>query len=91
MRRRKGAMTMTEPTSAEMIQLDMLGGDLRDAILSARTRLSDSSVMARIGEVEGGGAPPGFVPGLVSVHREGHPTVYGLGHDEAVAHLLALV
>lgn len=76
--------------SAEFM-LDMLGDRLKTALVEARGRTGDSSIMARIGAVPGGGEPPpGFVPGLVSVERDGHDPVFGLSEDDAVAHLEAL-
>jgi hypothetical protein len=77
---------------SDTIMLDMLGDTLRAAIVEARSRTSDDTIMCRIGEIPGGGgdAPPGFVPGLVSIHRDGHDTVYGLSEDGAVEALTAL-
>jgi hypothetical protein len=60
--------------------LDMLGDDLKAAVLEARTRLADDSIMAEI------------FAGLVLIYR-GDPVAViaqGLGHDEACAQLAAL-
>lgn len=81
--------------SSEQVVLDMLGDELAAAVVAARGRLQDSSIMCRIGEVPGGvdpehGYPPGFVPGLVSIHRDGAETVYDLSHENALAGLKAL-
>lgn len=76
--------------SAEQVILDMLGDDLATAVVAARTRLQDASVMCRIG-AHPSGEPDDAMPGLVSVERDGASTVYGLSHEDAIAALEALV
>ena len=68
-----------ELTGAEVFQLDMLGEDLKAAVLAARARTKDSSVMARVSET------------MVTVER-GNPLVASdpMHHDDAIAHLVAL-
>lgn len=39
---------MADPTPAELFVLDMLGPELKAAVLGARERLADDTVMARI-------------------------------------------
>lgn len=79
---------MTERSSAEMFVLDMLGDNLRDAVIKARDRLEDETIMARIG-----GHNPAQ-PQLELVHVErGDPAEIledGMTPEDAVAFLAAL-
>ena len=79
--------------SQEQFILDMLGPELAGAVVTARERLQDASIMARIGENPEGGTEcsADFIPGLVSIHRDGTDTVYGLGMEDALAALAELV
>lgn len=77
----------------EWILTHMLGDDFKAAILDARARTGDASIMINIGANpagEGEPYPSDFIPGLASIHRGGHDTVFGLSHDEALAQLAAL-
>lgn len=77
----------------EWILREMLGPDFRDAIVEARTRTGDHSIMCRIGENPNGDGnpyPADFIPGLVSIHRDGHDAVLGLAHDDALTKIAAL-
>jgi hypothetical protein len=66
-----------EQTAAALdgIFLEMLGEDISAAIVSARARLGDATIMVRINM------------GLASVERAGALVVEGLGPDDVAAHL----
>ena len=71
----------------DAVILSMHADDIREAIVEARTRTSDATVMARVGDSPD---PETQMPGLYSVEAAGRETVYGLTHDEALAALNAL-
>ena len=58
--------------------LDMLGDDMKDAVLTAQTRCTDTSIMARCSA------------GLWLVERGGVTIVDDLSHDDALTHLAGL-
>ena len=60
---------MADPTPAENVVLDMLGPELKEAVLAARVRLADDTIMARIAR------------GLVYVQR-GDPLEVSHGVEE---------
>jgi hypothetical protein len=56
---------MAERSSQENFMLDMLGDELRDAVIEARDRLEDETIVVRIG----GHDMSNPTPGLVHVER----------------------
>lgn len=76
------------PTIPDEVLLDMLGADLGGALLDARTRLADDTIMVRIG----GPDPEAPQPGKAHVER-GEPAAViasGMTPAAAVAYLDAL-
>lgn len=64
--------------TTDPLVLDMLGDDIKDAVLAAQTRLSDTTIMARCSA------------GLWLVERAGVDVATGLTHDAALAELAGL-
>lgn len=62
------------------MQLTLLPDELRAAVVAARGRLGDGTVMARVGEYN-------ERPGLVSIERGGKELQAGLGMDLALTFL----
>jgi hypothetical protein len=74
----------------EFVARDMLGHDIVDALLAAGERLGDESLMVRFGVGPVVDGEPSHLPGLASIERAGHDTVYGLDPAAVPALLLGM-